>query len=362
MADKLSWTELRRAISVRAGVSEKKAGAFLNALIAQVVEGLKSEQQVKINGLGTFRLQPVAPRKSVNVTTGEEIVIEGYNKMTFAPEAGVKELIENNSPQPERSLVEDEVTPLKKLGAQAEEIVDILGELGQPPKEEPVEEPAPEPIAEPEPTPEPEPEVIPDVAPEAAPDPVFIPEPVYTDKEEKPKKRFHFLRDTLICVVILLLLLLLGYFFLRNRLAGWIDDMMAPTPTEQVIVVTDSTAVEGEEALAPTNGELSQEEILAEFLEACGEGDATPEESMYEDLITIEPMHQDSRLAWMAWRFYGDKRYWPYLYDANKDHIKNPNVIEVGTPIRVPRLTKAQRDTTSAAFLKLKQEAEAAIR
>ena len=63
-------------------------------------------------------------------------------------------------------------------------------------------------------------------------------------------------------------------------------------------------------------------------------------------IITIEPMHKNSRLAWMAMRYYGAKIYWPYLYDANKDCINNPNDIEVGTPIRVPRLTEAQLDTT----------------
>ena len=94
MADKLSWTELRRLLANRAGVSEKEANLFLNAFNTQIVEALKQDKQVKINGLGTFKLQSVAPRKSVNVTTGEEIIIEGYNKIAFAPEVGVKELVE----------------------------------------------------------------------------------------------------------------------------------------------------------------------------------------------------------------------------------------------------------------------------
>ena len=345
MADKLSWSELRRTVAARAGVSEKEAGAFLTALNAQLIEALKADKQVKINGLGTFRLQAVAPRKSVNVTTGEEITIEGYNKMTFMPEAGVKEMIENNVSDPTPSLVNDELTPLKKLGAQAEEIVDILGELGQSPKEEPakepVEEPAKEPVEEPKPEPEPAPE--PEEMPDEAPEPVFFPEPVAPEEDEKPKKRYHFLRDTLICVVILLLLLLLGYFFLRNRLSNWIDDMVSPAPTQQVVAVADTTVVESAE-VAPQKA-VAKDEIRE-----------------YKDFITTESMHQDSRLAWMSYRFYGDKRYWPYLYDANKDHIDNPSFVKVGTPIRVPRLTKAQRDTTSAEFLKLKKEAEAAIR
>ena len=372
MADKLSWTDLRHALALRAGVNEKKAGAFLSAFQDQLIEVLKTDKQVKINGLGTFKVQAVAPRKSVNVNTGEEIIIEGYNKLVFAPEAGVKELVEK---QPK------EIDPLKKLGAQAEEIVDILGDLGQSPKEE-VKEPEPEPVVIPEPVkepesepvvipesvvePEPEPVVIPEPVKEPEPEPVIIPEPVKEPEPEpvvipepvvepKPKKKYHFVRDTLICVVILLMLLLAGYFFLRHRLGDILQNIMQPSDTEVVADTTAQAVVETEEAVevtepAPENmipeGEISQEQILAEFLEASGE--LSPAENKYPDLITTEPMHEASRLAWMAKRFYGAKIYWPYLYDANRDVISNPHNIEVGTPIRVPKLTKLQLDTTNA--------------
>ena len=106
------------------------------------------------------------------------------------------------------------------------------------------------------------------------------------------------------------------------------------------------------------------EQILQEFLEISGEteGSETPDDMIYEDLITIEPMHEASRLAWMAKRFYGDKAYWPYIYDANKDHIDNPSRIEVGTPIRVPKLTAEQKDTTTVAYKNLRREAEEACK
>lgn len=376
MAEKLSWTELRRILASRAGVSEKEANAFLTALNAEIVEALKTDKQVKINGLGIFKLQAVAPRKSVNIATGEAIIIDGYNKVAFVPEAGVKELIERGgvSPQP---LTEGKgedfavVDPIKKLGSQAEEIVDILGELGQSPKEEekPVNEQEPEPVSlpTPEPVKEPEPVVIPE--PVKEPEPVFyVPQSQQVQEPEPPKKeekRHHFLRDTLICVVILLLLLLVGYFFLRSQLGGWIDSLLQQEQTEQVAIATDTTA-----AVLPApidsviEEELTEEQILAEFLEASGEteGSETPDDQIYEDLITIEPMHEASRLTWMSKRFYGTKAYWPYIYDANKDHISNPSQIEVGTPIRVPKLTETQKDTTSAAYRQLLQEAEEACR
>lgn len=413
--NKLSWTELRRALATRANVTEKEANTFLNAFNAQLVEALKQDKQVKVNGLGMFKLQAVAPRKSVNVTTGEEIIIDGYNKIAFVPEAGVKELIEKagvlGATAEALDLAND---PIQKLGAQADEIVGILGELGQNPQEEPT--PAPEPIPEPtpvveaptpkpepEPEPEPEPVVVPEpepvVVPEPEPTPEPAPEPVFyvpgvnvnvqteQPKPEKPKKNYHLMRDTLICVVILLLILLFGYFFMREQMGGWIEKWMQPKPqTEQVepaaeepVVATDSIAQEAEtiemtaEESAADEDMISQEQILAEFLQASGEIEGEDEEeitlgptSEYPRLIKVERIREGSRLAWISKRYYGAKIYWPYLYDANKDHLDDPNDIEVGTPIRIPKLTKTQLDTTNATTIAnlefLRANAEAAMK
>ena len=328
--NKLSWTELRRALASRAGVSEKEANAFLNAFNAQLVEALKADKQVKINGLGTFKLQAVAPRKSVNVKTGAEITIEGYNKIAFTPEAGVKELVESN--QSSEVSHPAEVDPLKKLGAQAEEIVDILGELGQSPKGES------------------------DQPSEVSIQPEKPVEPVEPKKgPEKPKKKFHFLRDTLICVVILLALLLVGYFFLRHQLSNWIDELV--NRTERIEVVEKAKPVVEEPIVEePAVEEPAVEEQVAE------EPQPTVEAEPYKELILTEEIKPGSRLAWIAKKHYGDKAYWPYLYDANRDRIKDPSNIPVGTQIRVPKLSAAQRDTTSAAFHALKEEAYSATR
>lgn len=339
MAEKVTWTELRRILATRAGVSEKKAGAFLNALQVQLVEALKQDKQVKLNGLGTFKLQAVAPRKSVNVTTGEEIIIEGYNKLAFTPEAGVKELVEKGEPTSgERLAMSEVIDPIQKLGAQAEEIVDILGELGQRPgdngerlavSEEPKEEPKEEP------------EKV--VAPE--PEPVKVVEP-----EPEPKKKHHFLRDTLICVVILLMLLAGAYFFLRHELSHIIQSLIQPEETEVVVSAVEEPIIEAEEEATETV--VAVEEVVV------------PEEDIrvYKDFLLTEEIAPGSRLAWIAKKHYGNKIYWPYLYDANKDHLSHPSQIAVGTPIRVPRLTEAQLDTTSAQFNQLRQEAEEACK
>lgn len=378
MADnRLSWSELRRALALRANVKESEANTFLNAFQSQLVEALKKDKQVKINGLGTFRLQSVAPRKSVNVTTGEEIIIDGYNKITFAPEVGVKELVEKGASELGATAaalginaeVKEKNDPLRKLGEQAEEIIGILDELGQKPNSEPMkksqhkkETPVEKPIDKGEEKPvekteektiekpaeiipnEPVKEQVPETEqPKPEQPEVEKPKPVQPKKEqpkqEQPKKRFHFIRDTLICVVILLMLLLVGYFFLRSKLSGWIEGLVNNEPQTELKA----------EAPKQTNP-VNVKDIKAE--------EKQEDIRVYKEWMLTEKLTEGSRLAWLAKKHYGNKVYWPYIYDANRDKINNPSKIIIGTPIRVPKLTKTQLDTTSAQFIKLKKEAE----
>lgn len=390
--NKLSWTELRRALATRAGVSEKETNLFLSAFNAQLIEALKVDKQVKINGLGIFRLQAVAARKSVNVTTGEEIIIEGYNKIAFMPEAGVKELVEKSGEIKAKGegleangegFEAKEMDPIQKLGAQAEEIVDILGELGQSPsleakvsEPEPVVETEPEPVVEePQAVVEPEPEPV--VEPE--PEPV-VEEPEPEMENPKKKKKYHFVRDILICVVLLLMLLFTGYFFMKSQLSSWLEEITKQRVEIESIETeagykepiygqhADSVSVNPEIA---EQEEEQQEQVIAEEPKAVEQKVEKPKEVKpqttvqpktadtwrFDDILLTEEITPGSRLTWIAKKHYGDKIYWPYLYEANKDHISNPSNIPVGTPIRVPRLTKAMRDTTDARFIEIQKKA-----
>ncbi len=410
MADKLSWSELRRALAQRANISEKDANTFLTAFNAQLLEALKTEKQVKINGLGTFKLQAVAPRKSVDVTTGSEITIEGYNKVSFVPEAGVKELIE----KVDAGEAVEALEPIQKLGAQADEIVDILGDLGELPKEEkaeePVEEAAPveEPVEEAAPVAEPkeeEPIVAEPVIAEVPAEEPKEEEPVAGEpKEEEPvveepkaeeqkeeveplivlekpaKKKNYFLRALLIFFIILLILCVVGYFFLRKQVCEWFD--ILKEKVDKIELFNKSSAPSEEVEAAAAEDELVLE-VPEETAEQVAESEAPkaevqknqkaeakpvatkkeePKKAKYEELLLTEEITEGSRLAWISRKYYGHPDYWPYLYDANRDRIDNPSNVPVGTQIRVPKLTKAQRDMTSSEYLRLKEEAVAAIR
>ena len=412
MADKLSWSELRRALAQRANISEKDANTFLTAFNAQLLEALKTEKQVKINGLGTFKLQAVAPRKSVDVTTGNEITIEGYNKVSFVPEAGVKELVE----KVEAGEAVEALDPIQKLGAQADEIVDILGDLGELPKEEkaeepveeaapveepkeeePVEEAAPveEPVEETAPVEEPkEEEPVEEVAPveeskEEEPvaekpkeeEPVIAEVPAEEPKAEEPKeegqkeeeeplivsekpakKKNYFLRALLISFIILLILCVVGYFFLRKQVCEWFDILKEKVEKIELFNKCSAPSEEVESAAAEDELVLEVSEEAAEQVAESKAPKAEVQKAQYEELLLTEEITEGSRLAWISRKYYGHPDYWPYLYDANRDRIDDPSNVPVGTQIRVPKLTKAQRDMTSSEYLRLKEEAVAAIR
>ena len=134
-----------------------------------------------------------------------------------------------------------------------------------------------------------------------------------------------------------------AYFFLRHELSSIIQSLIQPEQTEYV-----APAPKEEE---PVVKEASVEEVAP-----------VEDIRVYKDYILTEEITPGSRLAWIAKKHYGNKVYWPYLYDANKDHLRHPSQIAVGTPIRVPRLTEAQLDTTSAQFKQLRQEAEEACK
>ena len=129
MAEHLTLVALRRALSARAGVSEKVADDFLNALTGSIQDGLQKDGNVSVNGLGSFKIQDVPARESVNVTTGERFTIDGYKKVVFTENSSQQSASSSQqaAASKQRSAVSNDIDPLQKLGEQAEEIKDILG-------------------------------------------------------------------------------------------------------------------------------------------------------------------------------------------------------------------------------------------
>ena len=81
------------AVAKKHKITVKEAEKFVSAIFDVVNEGLKTDKLVKVKGLGTFKVQAVKPRESVNVNTGERVLMEGHEKVSFTPDATMKELV-----------------------------------------------------------------------------------------------------------------------------------------------------------------------------------------------------------------------------------------------------------------------------
>lgn len=328
---KLTWIELRKAIANHVGSSEKETAAFLNALITQIQNGLKEDRQVRITGLGIFRLQEVSPRKSVDVTTGEAIVIPGYNKIIFLPEVGVKELVQSGTP----TAPTEEDSPLQRLGKQADEIVSIIqNEINIPTEpEKPESSEKPKLPAEPE-------------APKAEPSPE-----VKIQTIEKQQSAFHFLRDLLITLCVIILLLVGCFFLVKGGIRNWIEGQMnRMTQTTQAKQEPDTNPCLIDSVPCTTVAEEAEEAEKTETEEVAKTAEETkavtgiPAKRVYTEFMATETIQPGSRLAYLARKYYGQTDLWVFIYEANKDRYTNPNAIPMGEKIRIPVLPNEWQD------------------
>ena len=141
--------DLARFLVEKHGVKLADAELFISLMTEIINEGVHRERQVKIKGLGTFKLTSVSSRESIDVNTGERIVIEGRDKLSFAPDNAMKELVNQPFSQFETVVVndgvelEDEYIEQVEETAPADEKKEIVEEKAveeiELPREEPVE-------------------------------------------------------------------------------------------------------------------------------------------------------------------------------------------------------------------------------
>ena len=160
---KVSITELASKLMEKHGLKRTEAELFIRQFVGVINDGLKNDKSVKVKGLGTFKVQAVSARKSVDVNTGEAIVIEGRDKISFTAEAVMRDLVNAPFAQFETVIVNDGVD---------------FSEIDAKNQADNTEAKEPTPAVEPTPVAEPEPAVV-EAAPAAEPEPTVVePTPV----------------------------------------------------------------------------------------------------------------------------------------------------------------------------------------
>ena len=166
---KVSIQELAALLVDRAGLNKKEATTFIGAIFDLVQQALETEKIVKIKGLGTFKIIDVDDRESVNVNTGERVLIEGHGKITFAPDSIIKELVNKPFSQFDTVVLNDGVDFDDDLPPESPQNSEPVLQ----PVIEPVLKPVVEPVSQPIVKPASQPIIEPASQPEPAPAPVF---------------------------------------------------------------------------------------------------------------------------------------------------------------------------------------------
>lgn len=106
---KISLSDLAQRLAEKSGISMQDAELFIRKMFDVANEGLQSDKLVKMKWLGTFKVMAVKDRESVDVNTGERIIIEGRDKISFTPDNILKEIVNKPFAQFETVVVNDGV-------------------------------------------------------------------------------------------------------------------------------------------------------------------------------------------------------------------------------------------------------------
>lgn len=367
MDNKINFQQLARKVAEKKHISQKKAEAFLREFFDAIIRDVTTAGSVKITGLGTFKLIEVLDRESVNVNTGERIVIPGHSKLSFTPETSLKDAV--NKPFADfQTVVLNESTSLEEM----EKVPTLSPEtLAGQEMEEP--ESAPEPISEPEPEPDVEPEPV--VEPESEPEPVHdalyeaaqepAPEPVVEivsepEPEPEPKPVYEPVAepDTLAgqggpskvraltgaekCALTFgfilfgVLCYFLGYYRVLQPESESAQPEETPLFWDETIAGEDTTTWEDTTTVAPV-----------------------VEVEQMKDTTSVKPSHLDPNkkyqivgtrrthimkpgdyLTKIAVKEYGDKDFARYIISHN--HFPDPDNVPVGKEIKLPELKEVK--------------------
>lgn len=390
MSERLNTQDLIDLLVNRQGLDRKQAESFVKEFFLLIEEGLQKDKLVKIKGFGTFKLIQVESRESINVNTGERIEIQGHTKVSFTPDATLRDIINKPFSHFETVVLNEGVTfedtieeqePAEQESSEQELIeqksseqeLKLEQEQGQEPRLERetdivtpevviptvasaeeinVEEVVPEEAIIEETVIE---ETVIEEAP-ATPDTHIEteeqqenPESIEETKEEKASSS-----NKILIIVIILTTLLCGLLLFFTYYSDIFPEKKKPAPVETVsqpvTPVTDSVAVDSvEEKATPVPEEKETEKPIADNAAKQNNNPipfskipVNPDSTSYE-IIGTKASHtikEGETLTRISYQYYGTKDLWPYLVKHNRAVIKKADAVPLGTTINIPDLKK----------------------
>lgn len=303
MNNKFLLQDLVQSILETNDLDKKEVETFVRAYFAVIERALFEEEYIKINDLGKFSLQKVEARKSVNVTTGEAFEIKAHYKLAFVPDVKLREIA--NKPFEHLEAVE--------LDAEPELTQDEAINPNKPiTKEDNIMEKKEKTVF-----------VVTDKP--AANEKKTAPAP------QKPKKGK--LVAWIVFVVIMCALIIYALF----KTVFSVSKVETETTVKEVVTQSVSAAPVVEEVTPPAPKVVDP--------------------ASWETLKVVR-LEGGKRLTLLAQEYYGNKVFWVYIYEANKDQIKNPNKILAGTKIRIPKADPSVINAKDPESVRIAKEKE----
>ena len=332
MDKKITLQELADVISAQSGATKRYTDSFLRELVVVIQEYLEKDGVVKVKGLGTFKLLWIEARKSVNVATKETIVLPAHYKLSFSPEESVKQELNaaDSIVSGGATIIQDaenEVEPVE-----SDEQVELKGVEMPVGKKEEVSEPTPVESVD----------SVEDEATVDAPEQTSKIQEQSIDSGKKSNKTFI----AIIIVLVFVILCLAAYIMIPN-IEGKLMRLFKPALKESnfeviskpadSISVKDSVAVEV--VSKPVVNEPVKDELPTQPMITVE--NYTPSIAKNAPTREVVTVIDGSRLTMVAYRAYGHKAFWVYVYDANRDRLKSPSAVEKGMELRIADLPKS---------------------
>ncbi|MCQ2350635.1 MAG: HU family DNA-binding protein [Paludibacteraceae bacterium] len=294
--EKISIQEISEIVARESKQTKKFSEQFVRELVGVIAEYLQKDGIAKVKGLGTFKVIAVEERKSVDVASGNEIILPAHNKVQFTPESAVKEEVNKPFEHLQTTVLESPMS-IQKEQAKKPEGTEVKR------------------------------------------------------KEEKPKEKLNTnsqkssnkkgLIITLIVIINIILLCVLAYYAYQKEIISvpWLDKgndveevepVVAENPHSDIIAVPDTEIVAEDTTVVAEQ----QVEEPAKF-DINSYNYKMAMDAPVREVVTVI---DGSRLTMVAFRAYGSKDFWVYVYDANRDVLRRPSDIAKGMELKIADL------------------------
>lgn len=371
MNEKISFPDLVGLLSSKMNITKKEAETFLKEFFTVSTEIITSGEELRINGLGLFKPIWVEARGSINIQTGEPVEIPGHYKLSFIPDKVLREAV--NAPFSSFSVeVLNDHVPIEDMTAVPSQDIDENNDIcntenvelqdskeirEKEEEDEPIE-PAHEYIQEDKSADEESSESTVSsqeiekfqeeiIQPESETKVEEKEEDCYEDYLRKSSSRKSFWWGVLSAfgIGIIIICLAGGIFFMGND-------------SPYVVKIGEYTLSLGKQSIdsRPMNNN-PESVVLPENKDTLSEME---KDSVLKDSVisasplaapevkpVIETIRSGVFLTTLARKYFGHKAFWVYIYEENKDVIKNPNQVPIGTRLTIPSASKYDIDANN---------------